>query len=193
MLNLAAAALTFFALHRVISGSRLRDRIVALIGETAFRRVFALASFACLTWLWLGFQSARASPWNVQLFTPRATLELLQIPLQLLAFLLIVAGITTRNPTTAGMAAMASDRNIVRGTLRITRHPFLWGVPFLRPATLVRRPACLSGNRPAMESHFPEDEAFFTLSRHLRRRASATFQPRGYGLAPWTVRQAGSS
>jgi uncharacterized membrane protein len=141
MLNLAAAALTFFALHRVISGSRLRDRIVALIGETAFRRVFALASFACLTWLWLGFQSARASPWNVQLFTPRATLELLQIPLQLLAFLLIVAGITTRNPTTAGMAAMASDRNIVRGTLRITRHPFLWGVALFAAGHMLVSPS----------------------------------------------------
>jgi len=91
MLNLAAAALAFFALHRVISASRLRDRIVALVGETTFLRVFALASLACLSWLWLGFLSARASPWNVQLYTPLATFELLQIPLQLLAFLLIVA------------------------------------------------------------------------------------------------------
>ena len=45
-----------------------------------------------------------------------------------LAFLLIVAGVTTRNPTIAGMAATVYDRHIVRGSLRISRHPFLWGV-----------------------------------------------------------------
>jgi uncharacterized membrane protein len=140
MLNLAAAALAFFALHRIISGSRLRDRIVDSIGETTFRRVFALASLACLTWLWLGFLSARASPWNVQVFTPRATFELLQIPLQLLAFLFIVAGITTRNPTTVGMAETASDRDIVRGTIRITRHAFLWGVALFSAGHMLVRP-----------------------------------------------------
>ena len=128
MLNLAAAALTFFALHRIVSGSHVRDRIVALLGETPFRRVFAFASLACLIWLWLGFRSARTSPWNGVLFTPHATLAILQIPLQLLAFLLIVAGVTTRNPTIAGMGAAVSDRGIVRGVLRISRHPFLWGI-----------------------------------------------------------------
>ena len=128
MLNLGAAALTFFALHRIVSGSPVRDRLVALLGETPFRRVFALASLACLIWLWLGFLSARTSPWNGVLFTPHATLAILQIPLQLLAFLLIVAGVTTRNPTIAGMGAAVSDRGIVRGVLRISRHPFLWGI-----------------------------------------------------------------
>lgn len=128
MLSLTAAALTFFALHRIVSGSNVRDRIVALLGETPFRRVFALASSACLIWLWLGFLSARISPWNGVLFTPHASLAILQLPLQLLAFLLIVAGVTTRNPTIAGMGATASERDIVRGVLRISRHPFLWGI-----------------------------------------------------------------
>lgn len=128
MLNLAAAALAFFALHRIVSGSHVRDRIVALLGETPFRRMFALASLACLIWLWLGFLSARTSPWNGVLFTPHAALAILQVPFQLLAFLLIVAGVTTRNPTIAGMGAAVSDRGIVRGVLRISRHPFLWGI-----------------------------------------------------------------
>jgi uncharacterized membrane protein len=128
MLNLTAAALTFFALHRIVSGSHVRDRIVALIGKTTFRRGFALASLACLIWLWLGFLSARTSPWNELLFTPHAILIILQIPLQLMALLLIVAGVTTRNPTIAGMGALARDCDIVRGALRISRHPFLWGV-----------------------------------------------------------------
>jgi uncharacterized membrane protein len=128
MLNLAAAALTFFALHRIVSGSPVRARIAASIGETSFRRAFALASLACLTWLWVGFLSARASPSNVRLFAPHAAFALLQAPLQLLACLLVVAGVTTRNPTIAGMAATVHDRDIVQGSLRISRHPFLWGI-----------------------------------------------------------------
>ena len=128
MLNLAAAALTFFALHRIVSGSHVRDRIVGLISETPFRRAFALSSLACLIWLSLGFLSARTSAWNGLLFTPHAALAILQVPFQLLAFLLIVAGVTTRNPTIAGMGVTVADRDIVRGVLRISRHPFLWGI-----------------------------------------------------------------
>jgi uncharacterized membrane protein len=140
MLNLAAAALTFFGLHRIISGSPVRDRLVGLIGETPFRRVFALASLACLIWLWLGFLSAQTSPWNGLLFTPNAALVTLQVPLQLLATLLIVAGVTTRNPTIAGMGPAVSERGIVRGVLRVSRHPFLWGVALFATAHMLVAP-----------------------------------------------------
>jgi uncharacterized membrane protein len=141
MLNLAAAALTFFALHRVVSGSPVRDRFVGLIGETPFRRAFALASLACLIWLWLGFLSAQTSPWNGLLFTPHAALVTLQVPIQLLAILLIVAGVTTRNPTIAGMGAAVSDRGIVRGVLRVSRHPFLWGIALFATAHMLVVPS----------------------------------------------------
>jgi uncharacterized membrane protein len=141
MLNLAAAALTFFALHRIISGSHVRDRFVALIGETPFRRVFALASLACLIWLWLGFLSAQTSPWNGLLFTAHIAFITLQVPLQLLAVLLIVAGVTTRNPTIAGMGAAVSDPSIVRGVLRVSRHPFLWGMALLATAHMLVVPS----------------------------------------------------
>jgi uncharacterized membrane protein len=144
MLNLAAAALTFFALHRIVSGSPVRDRLVALLGETPFRRVFALASLACLIWLWLGFRSARTSPWNEVLFTPHAAVAVLQVPLQLLAVLLIVAGVTTRNPTIAGTGAAVSDRAIVRGVLRISRHPFLWGVALFAVGHMLVAPSVLA-------------------------------------------------
>lgn len=141
MLNLVAAALFFVALHRVISGSPVRHRVVNLIGETMFQRLFAFASIACLAWLWFGFQSARTSPLNALLFTPSAFLRLAQIPLQLVAFVFIVAGLTTRNPTTVGMAAAVDDSDIVQGALRITRHPFLWGVALFAGGHMLVRPS----------------------------------------------------
>ena len=53
---------------------------------------------------------------------------------QLLASLLIVAGLSTINPGTAGMDEAVRRPDVVRGMLRVTRHPFLWGV-FLWSAT----------------------------------------------------------
>jgi uncharacterized membrane protein len=75
------------------------------------------------------------------LFSPLADLAILQIPLQLLASLLVVAGVTPRNPTIAGMGATVSDRSIVRGTLRISRHPFLWGVALFAIAHMLVVPS----------------------------------------------------
>ena len=48
--------------------------------------------------------------------------------IQLFATLLIIAGLSTRNPTTAGMGNSVDDPDIVRGMVRVTRHPFLWGI-----------------------------------------------------------------
>lgn len=137
---LAAASLVFFVLHRVVSGSPLRDRLVAISGEAIFRRCFALASLLCLAGLWIGFLEARASPANLLLFAPIPGAGIAQIPLQLLACLLITAGVTTRNPTIAGLGAAVHDRQVVRGVLRLTRHPFLWGVAVLSAGHMLARP-----------------------------------------------------
>ena len=51
-----------------------------------------------------------------------------QIGLQLLAMLLIVPGLTTPNPTSVRQEGALDRPDVVKGMLRITRHPFLWGV-----------------------------------------------------------------
>ena len=42
--------------------------------------------------------------------------------------LLIVPGLTTPNPTSVRQEAVLDRPDAVKGMLRITRHPFLWGV-----------------------------------------------------------------
>jgi uncharacterized membrane protein len=128
MTSLLLASLTFFFLHRVISGSRLRDVIVARIEESVYRNLFALASLACLTWLWAGYTIARGAPSNFELFSPSAIAHYLQPLVQFVAITLVVLGLSTRNPTIAGMGDAVRQPGIVSGALRITRHPFLWGV-----------------------------------------------------------------
>jgi uncharacterized membrane protein len=52
----------------------------------------------------------------------------LGIPIVGIAFLIGVPGLFTPNPTSVRMEATAAKAETVRGVLRITRHPFLWGV-----------------------------------------------------------------
>ena len=44
--SLVAAAIAWVAVHIGVSGTRLRDRIVARVGERPFRGLFVLVSFA---------------------------------------------------------------------------------------------------------------------------------------------------
>ncbi len=44
------------------------------------------------------------------------------------ALYLVVAGLTTPSPTAAGGADLLERREAVHGVLKITRHPFMWGV-----------------------------------------------------------------
>jgi uncharacterized membrane protein len=142
--TLAAFSALFFVLHRIVSGSRVRDRIVALIGEAPFRRAFALASLLCLTGLWIGYQQAAQSPRNIPIFSPSDASKLAQLPIQLIAVFLVVAGVTTRNPTIAGLGSSVTEGSIVRGVLRITRHPFLWGVSLFAAGHMLASPTISS-------------------------------------------------
>jgi uncharacterized membrane protein len=131
LLNLLAASAVFIALHRLVSGTPIRARIVAGLSERVFLRAFALASALSLAWLVLVDAAAQSEASNQRLFVVSPTFRLLQFPLQLAAALLVVFGLTTPSPTVAGQGQSVREPDIVRGVLRITRHPFLWGVALL--------------------------------------------------------------
>jgi uncharacterized membrane protein len=123
MITLGAAALLFISLHLLVSGTRLRDAITGAIGEKPYTGLFALASLGAIIWLCMAFNSADLLPANTVLFDAGAVFRSLGIAVMLLAFLLIVPGVTRGNPSSAGQ-----EKASVNGVLRITRHPFLWGV-----------------------------------------------------------------
>lgn len=58
MANLVAAVVFFLGIHFGVSGTVLRGRLVKLIGEKAFRGLFALASIAGLIWLIRAYSTA---------------------------------------------------------------------------------------------------------------------------------------
>ena len=128
MLVLILAAAVFLALHLLVAGTRLRDALTGRIGQTPYMGLFSLASVAGLAWLGFAFAAARHAPSNDVLWTVTPATRWLQLILQLLAMLLIVPGLATPNPTSVRQEATLQKVDVVKGMLRITRHPFLWGV-----------------------------------------------------------------
>ncbi len=122
MISLLLAALCFIGIHLGVSGTVLRDRAVAAVGARAYSLAFSIASAVVLVWMALAYKAAPYVPtWGMlEWWKPFA------IVLMLPAFLLVVIGLTTPNPT-----AMAQEALVDRpptGIVRVTRHPFLIGV-----------------------------------------------------------------
>ena len=123
MLNLIAASAYFLLIHFGVSGTRLRGVLVARLGEGRYRGAFALASILGLAWMAYAYRRAPLVPtWGLVLgFRPAAYL------LVLIAFIFIVVGVSTPSPTRVGMESTLARPDSVRGMVRVTRHPFLWG------------------------------------------------------------------
>jgi uncharacterized membrane protein len=121
MTGLIAAASLFLGIHLLVSGTKLRDLLTGAIGEKLYLPLFALSSLGAIVWLCIAYNHASASP--IVLFDAGQTVRNCALPVLFLAFVLAVPGVLMGNPTSAGQ-----DKAEIRGVLRITRHPFLWGV-----------------------------------------------------------------
>lgn len=126
MVNLLAAAAFFVLIHLLVSGTRVRDMLTARMGQNAYMGLFSLASVGGLIWLGLAYAAAR--PTSPVLWGLPTGVRHVQIMLQLLAMLLILPGLLTANPTSVRQEGALDRPDVVQGMLRITRHPFLWGV-----------------------------------------------------------------
>jgi uncharacterized membrane protein len=127
MTMLIAAALAFLALHFLVSGTPLRDGIVGAIGERPYLGLFSLASIALIAWLVMAYNAAETSAGNRVLYD-LGHIRDLGIIVVALAFLLGVQGLLMPNPTSVQQEGAVSREGTIEGVLRITRHPFLWGV-----------------------------------------------------------------
>jgi uncharacterized membrane protein len=133
MRNLIAATAFFLAIHLGIAGTTVRDAIVARTGMKAFRAVFAVLSVIGLVWIVRAYQGAPIVPlWDSPSWARYVT-----IGLTFIGLLLVVIGLTTPNPTTANFEPLLKRDDVVRGIVRVTRHPFLWGVALWSVAHLL--------------------------------------------------------
>ena len=128
MTSLIAAAAFFLLIHFLVSGTRLREALVRKIGAGPYMGVFSLSSLAGLTWMILAYGRARGGGEQAVFWTSTPTTRSIQLGLMLVSLLFVVIGLATPNPTSVRQEKVLDRPDAVRGMLRITRHPFLWGV-----------------------------------------------------------------
>jgi len=125
VVNLIAASAYFLLIHFAVSGTRWRDTLVARLGEGPYRGMFSLASVIGLVWMIYAYRQAPL----LELWGPLPGLRPLAFALVFITFLFVGIGLATPSPTGVGMESrLAHGADSGRGMVRITRHPFLWGV-----------------------------------------------------------------
>jgi uncharacterized membrane protein len=128
MAKLIMAAIVFLGIHFAVSGTSLRDRITERIGERSYLALFSLASLAAIVWLAISYNATARSDEDRVLYDLGPDVQYAAIPITALAFLLGVQGLLAPNPTSVQQEGAVVREETMRGVLRITRHPFLWGV-----------------------------------------------------------------
>lgn len=118
------AGLFLLVTHFGVSGTGLRAALVDRLGEGPYLGLYSLLSV--VAFVWLGAAYAAAPHVTVWAYEPwQAWVPVLANPV---ALLFVVAGLTTANPSAVGQAALLDRPDPVRGILRVTRNPFLWGI-----------------------------------------------------------------
>ena len=124
MTELFLYSLLFVGAHLGIAGTPLRGFIVGKIGEGFYLVVYAVISLVTISWM---ADAYKVAPY-VETWGQVYALQPVALVLMVLAFFLVVVGLTTPSPTLVGAEGLLDKENPVRGILRITRHPFLMGV-----------------------------------------------------------------
>jgi uncharacterized membrane protein len=123
----------FVLLHIGASASGLRGALIARFGIGAYRIAFSLASLALLVWMIASFGAMRADPFdplNQAFWDPPAWMRGVAHGLVLIGIVFAVSGLVTRSPALTGNEGALAKPEPARGILRVTRHPFMWGVAF---------------------------------------------------------------
>lgn len=121
---LTLAAIVFVGSHLAMANEPLRSAIVRRTGEMAFLGLFSAVAFVTLAWLLLAYGEA---PY-IELWHADPGLRHLAVALMPFAFILVVCGYLTPNPSAAMQARMLKGEHPARGIMKVTRHPVMWGI-----------------------------------------------------------------
>jgi len=123
MTSLILAGLSFVLLHLVMSSGPIRGPVARKLGGLGFQAAYALIILASFYWLVTAWREAPV----VLVWQPQQLLRLVPMVIMPIAWILVVAGFTTPNPTSAAPMPGGMDGSEPVGVTKITRHPVLWG------------------------------------------------------------------
>jgi uncharacterized membrane protein len=130
MWTLALSSAFFLCIHLMISGTILKEQIIASIGPTAYRIVFSLFSLFGLMWMTTSFAAAVGDPENRVFWKAPLELKLAAFAINFVATNLLVIGFLSPSPTNL-TAIKRFPSKPVYGIIRVTRHPVLAGIGLL--------------------------------------------------------------
>jgi uncharacterized membrane protein len=123
MNELLTALAVFLAVHAIPAIRPLRSRLIGLLGETPYIVAFSVISLGIV--VWLGVAYARAPYVELWPYFPALRwLPLLTMPV---ACILIVVGLSSRNPFSLGAGSRDFDPGRP-GIVALTHHPAVWGL-----------------------------------------------------------------
>lgn len=140
MAELALASFVFLAMH-ILPAIRAREWVIRKVGDPVYMGLFSLASILGLAWLVAAYKSA---PGAELLWVTGAAIRWLTAALMLFAFVLVVAGATTRNPSMLMSEDALKTSEPWAGVFAITRHPLMWGIALWASLHLLNRPDMVS-------------------------------------------------
>jgi uncharacterized membrane protein len=123
---LIAATATFVFGHFLLSSRPLRTHLVRMLGQGGFLPLYSVLIAAAFLWMLAAYRAAPA----FEIWAPHPALGWVPILVMPVAIFLVLAGITTTNPTMVGAEPRIAGGGPARrapGIISVTRHPFLWG------------------------------------------------------------------
>ena len=119
--ELALAAASFVASHILVSGTRLRDRLVGRLGERPFQAAFSVLSLLLIWWLVKAYQGAP----HVGLWETGAGVRHGALAVMFVASILLATGVSFTSPTGVDLGG---GLKAPAGIIKVTRHPVMWGI-----------------------------------------------------------------
>lgn len=119
---LLLASVAMVATHVIPALPSVRPRLVGTFGEAGYQGLYSLVALITIIGMIYVFNR---SPLEI-IWEPSALVKRIPAVFMLLAFMLLVTGVLTRNPTVYGQESALDSDTPARGIVRITRYPFLW-------------------------------------------------------------------
>lgn len=121
MLELILYSTGFVLIHILVSGTDLRGKLIGLLGNNPYMALYNVVSLALVVGMVVSYNAAPM----VETWGQVVGLRWLAAILMLFAFILLLYGVVSKNPTAFGKEENIHNAEVARGILRITRHPVL--------------------------------------------------------------------
>jgi len=121
---LTLSVIVFVGSHFLLSAPPVRRPLVRAMGEWPFIGFYSLVALGLFGWMLLAYAAAPFIP----VWDPPTALRHLSLTVMVFACILVVAGLSTPNPSVVWMDGDAIAGKSPVGILKVTRHPMMWGV-----------------------------------------------------------------